>query len=233
MKERGRLTLGLRPHWATAVLVVQAFFVGCDRLDMYDQPRYKPLAASDFFADGLSARPRVEGTVARGQLRDDEPFYTGKESGTLVSRIPPATYRAIYYRDPRQFVQPLDQTETAELLLALMKRGRERFDIHCSVCHGRTGDGEGMIVRRGFRKPPSLHIERLCNAPAGHFFDVVTNGFGAMPNYANRIDVTDRWAIVAYIRAMQLSQNAQFGDVPDDQRDVLSRAPAQATEAQP
>jgi mono/diheme cytochrome c family protein len=233
MKARGGWSQGSRPHCATAVLVVQAFFVGCDRLDMYDQPRYKPLAASDFFADGLSARPRVEGTVARGQLRDDEPFYTGKEAGKLLSQMPPAAYRAIYDRDPRHFDQPLDETEPAELLRALIERGRNRFDIHCSVCHGRTGDGEGMIVRRGFRKPPSLHIERLRNAPAGHFFDVVTNGFVAMPSYANRIDVDDRWAVVSYIRALQFSQDARSGDVPDDQRDVLSRAPAQPAEAQP
>lgn len=221
-----------RLYFALAELAVLTVFVGCDRLDMYDQPRYKPLAESDFFFDGLSARPHVEGTVARGQLRDDEPLYTGKKGGKLSSQIPQAAYRWVYDRNPRQFEEPPDQTEPAELSRALMTRGRERFDIYCSVCHGRTGDGDGMIVRRGFRKPPSLHIDRLRNAPAGHFFDVVTSGFGAMPSYANRIDVFDRWAIVAYVRALQFSQNARFADVPDDQRHVLSHPPNQPADEQ-
>ena len=145
--------------------------VGCDRLDMYDQPRYKPLAESDFFADGLSRSPRVEGTIARGELHDDEPLYTGKEAGILVSQIPQSVYRLRCTTNvPRQFNQPLDQTQPAELRRALLMRGRERFDIHCSVCHGRTGDGDGMIVRRGFRKPPSLHIERLRECSGGLLF---------------------------------------------------------------
>jgi len=207
--------------------------MGCDRLDMYDQPRYKPLAASDFFADGLSARPRVEGTIARGELHEDEPLYTGKEAGILVSQIPQSVYGALYDNVPRQFNHPLDQSEPAELRRALLMRGRERFDIHCSVCHGRTGDGDGMIVRRGFRKPPSYHIERLRNAPAGHFFDVITNGLGAMPSYANRIEVADRWAIVAYVRALQLSQNARINDVPADEVQVLNHLPSQPAEDQP
>jgi len=213
-----------------AVLVL---LVGCDRLDMYDQPRYKPLAASSFFDDGLSARPRVEGTVARGELRDDEPLYTGKQAGKLVSQIPRAAYRAVQNGDADRFDRSVDQAKLTELRRALIMRGRERFDIYCSVCHGRTGDGDGMIVRRGFPKPPSLHIERLQNAPAGHFFDVATNGLGAMPSYANRIDVEDRWAIVAYVRALQLSQNAQIGDVPVDQRQNLLGAQSPPTEDQP
>ena len=119
------------------------------------------------------------------------------------------------------------------LRLALLKRGRERFDIYCSVCHGRTGDGNGMIVRRGFRQPPSYHIDRLRQAPAGHFFDVMTKGIGAMPSYANRIEVGDRWAIVAYIRALQLSQNAPLDDVPADERDKLLSAMPAAKDAAP
>ncbi len=218
---------------ALGVPAVLALLVGCDRLDMYDQPRYKPLAASNFFDDGLSARPRVEGTIAQGELRDDEPLYTGKQAGQLVSQIPPAAYRAAQSGDPHRFDQPLDQAKLNELRRALLMRGRERFDIYCSVCHGRTGDGDGMIVRRGFPKPPSLHIERLQNAPAGHFFDVATNGLGAMPSYANRIDVEDRWAIVAYIRALQLSQNAQIDDVPVDQRPSLSRPQGPPADDQP
>jgi mono/diheme cytochrome c family protein len=200
---------------------------------MYDQPRYKPLAASDFFADGLSARPRVEGTIARGELHDDEPFYTGKEAGMLVTQIPQSVYDALYDNIPRQFNLAPDRSTPTELRRTLLTRGRERFDIHCSVCHGRTGDGDGMIVRRGFRKPPSYHIERLRNAPAGHFFDVITNGLGAMPSYANRIEVADRWAIVAYVRALQLSQNARINDVPADEVQVLNHLPSQPAEDQP
>ena len=218
---------------AAALPAILALVVGCDRLDMYDQPRYKPLAASDFFADGLSARPRVEGTIARGELHDDEPFYTGKEAGILASQIPQSVYGALYDNVPRQFNQPLDQTRPVDLRRALLMRGRERFDIHCSVCHGRTGDGDGMIVHRGFRKPPSYHIERLRNAPVGHFFDVITNGLGAMPSYANRIEVADRWAIVAYVRALQLSQNARINDVPADEVQVLNHLPSQPAEDQP
>jgi len=197
---------------------------GCDRLDMYDQPRYEALEASDFFADGRSARPQVEGTIARGALREDEPFYTGKEGGQLVHQIPIAAYRAIYDGSPRRFGQPYDETESADLRKALLTRGRERFDIYCSVCHGRAGDGDGMIVRRGFRRPPSYHTDRLRHAPDGHFYDVVTSGFGAMPSYASRVDVADRWAIVAYIRALQLSQNAQWDDVPVEQRGSILTA---------
>lgn len=198
---------------------------GCDRLDMYDQPRYEPLEESSFFGDGLSARPPVEGTIARGNLRDDEPFYTGKEAGKPVSRIPEAAYRATYVRDGRRFAASFDETDPAALRLALLERGRQRFDIYCSVCHGRTGDGNGMIVRRGFRKPPSYHVDRLRNAPAGHFYDVVTNGFGAMSSYASRIDPADRWAIVAYVRALQLSQNAGLDDIPPEQRAALPSLP--------
>jgi mono/diheme cytochrome c family protein len=194
---------------------------GCDRLDMYDQPRYKPLAASDFFTDGLSARPLEPGTIPRGGLHDDEAFYLGKEEGRLVSQIPAAALKAVYDRDFRRSGQSFEEVDAVELRRALIMRGRERYEIFCAVCHGRTGDGTGMIVRRGFRAPPSYHIDRLREAPAGHYFDVMTNGFGAMASYANRIEVADRWAIVAYIRALQLSQNAPLDDVPDDERNKL------------
>ena len=174
---------------------------GCDMLDMYDEPRYEPLEASEFFADGGSSRQLVEGTVPRGWLREDEALYTGKLNGEFVSKLP----------------VPVDRK--------LFERGQERFNIYCSVCHSRTGDGDGMIVRRGFRRPPSLvRTERLLKAPAGHFFDVMTNGFGAMPSYANRIEPADRWAIVAYIRALQLGQNARIEDVPEDSRQELEEA---------
>ncbi len=157
---------------------------------MADQPRYKPLAKSSFFGDGRSARPLVEGTVARGHLLADEHFSFGKSGGALVRTFPfPVT-------------------------LEVLQRGRERYDIFCAVCHGRAGNGDGMVVRRGFRPPPSFHIERLREAPVGHFFDVISNGFGAMPDYAEQIPAKDRWAITAYIRALQLSQNARLEDVP-------------------
>jgi mono/diheme cytochrome c family protein len=164
---------------------------------MHDQPKYTPLRASSFFADGRSARPVVAGTVARGQLRDDALLYTGKLNGAVATTFP----------------LPLDA--------ALMARGRERFDIFCAPCHGRTGVGDGMVVRRGYRRPPSLQEERLRNAPVGHFFDVITNGFGAMPDYATQIGVHDRWAIVAYTRALQLAGHATIGDVPPAERERL------------
>jgi mono/diheme cytochrome c family protein len=174
--------------------------LGC-RQDMHDQPRYKPLASSSFFGDHRSARPLVEGTVARGQLRDDEHLYEGKIDGQLAESFP----------------FPV----TAEVLA----RGRERFDIYCAPCHSRIGDGNGMVVQRGYRQAQSLHIERLRNERVGYFFDVITRGFGAMPDYASQIPVRDRWAIVAYVRALQLSQSATLADVPAARRAELERGP--------
>jgi mono/diheme cytochrome c family protein len=208
-----------------------ALCLGCDRLDMYDEPRYEPLEASDFFDDGLSARPHLEGTVARGHLRDDQALYTGKSGGKLASQIPDSAYRLLYDRHPERFNGPFDDLQPVELRRALLERGQQRFNIFCSVCHGRTGKGDGMVVQRGFRKPPSYHGDetngdRLRSAPSGHFFDVVTNGFGAMPSFANRIDVEDRWAIVAYIRALQLSRNARVEDVPEDHLPLPSEGPS-------
>jgi hypothetical protein len=159
---------------------------------MHDQPRYEPLEASSFFADGRASRPLVPGTVARGQLRTDTHFYLGKVDGALVDALPLPVTRP------------------------LLERGRERYDIYCSPCHDRLGSGQGMIVRRGFRRPPSLHIDRLREAPIGHFFDVISNGFGVMTDYAAQVTPPDRWAIAAYIRALQLSQHAQLADVPAD-----------------
>jgi mono/diheme cytochrome c family protein len=170
---------------------------GACRQKMDDQPRYEPLEASRFFPDGQSARPRVPGAVARGELREDAALYTGQVGGRPVDALP----------------VPI----TAELLA----RGRERYDIYCSPCHDRVGSGRGMIVRRGYRQPPSLHLDRLRQAPAGHFFDVATNGFGAMPAYAAQVPVRDRWAIVAYVRALQRSQHATLADVPPAERRLL------------
>jgi mono/diheme cytochrome c family protein len=170
---------------------VLALLLACRR-DMQDQPRYKPLAASSFFQDGRSARPAVAGTVARGQL-DDEALAGDPNSDRL----------------------PMPVTA------ALLDRGEQRYDIYCSPCHDRVGNGQGMVVRRGFQMPPSLHIDRLRQAPAGHVFDVVTNGLGAMPSYASQIPARDRWAIVAYVRALQRSQHASVTDVPQEERSRL------------
>jgi mono/diheme cytochrome c family protein len=184
--------------WGWLALCV-LLIAGC-RQRMTDQPKYKPYAASSFFEDGRSARPLVEGTVARGYLQADELFYTGKIAGKVADVMPFAVTRQ------------------------LLERGQERFNIYCSPCHDRVGTGQGMVVRRGFRRPPSYHIDRLRTAPIGHFFDAMTNGFGAMPDYAAQIKPHDRWAIAAYIRALQLSQHAKLADVPADARQQLQKA---------
>lgn len=183
--------------------VTVLFSAGC-RQDMQDQPKYIPLRPSDFFSDGRSERPLVEGTVARGHLEDDTLLYTGKgPDGKFSNDFPFSVTKAV------------------------LERGQQRFDIYCSPCHDRLGDGDGRIVRRGFRHPPSYHIDRLREAPNGYVFDVITNGFGAMPDYAAQIQPNDRWAIVAYIRALQLSQNASINDVPADARAQLNQGGAQ------
>jgi mono/diheme cytochrome c family protein len=174
---------------------------GC-RDDMHNQPRYKPLAASEFFADHRSERPEIEGTVARGHLRIDSARYTGKFNG----------------EDIDQFPIPITRAD--------IERGRERFNIYCTPCHGRLGDGNGMVVLRGYRQAASYYSDKLLKAPVGHFFDVMTNGFGAMPSYASRVQPDDRWRIVAYIRALQLSESAKLSDVPADQRQNLKLEPA-------
>jgi len=185
---------------------------GC-RQDMHDQPKYIPLRPSDFFADGRSARPLTEGTVAQGQLNEDALFYTGKGPDGKPSN---------------QFPIPV----TKELIL----RGEGRFNIYCTPCHDRTGSGDGMIVRRGYRRPPTYHSDRMREQPNGYYYDVITNGFGAMPDYAAQIEPRDRWAIVAYIRALQLSQQSSINDVPSDARGKLgppNAAPNQAAPATP
>jgi len=179
-----------------AVLLLAMASVAC-RDDMHNQPKYKPLRASDFFGDRRSARPAIEDTVARGYLRIDEARYTGKVAGTDVD----------YF--------PWKMTKDDIVL------GEYRFNIYCSPCHSRLGDGNGLIVQRGYRHAASYHTAKLIAAPAGHFFDVITNGYGAMPSYASRIPVDDRWRIIAYIRALQLSQAAKVDDVPADIRQKL------------
>ena len=176
-----------------AAAVILTALAGCHG-DMYDQPRYDPLEKSDFFADGRASRPVVAGAIARGDLRDDESFYTGKKDGKLVDKPP------------------------VEINQALVERGRERFNIFCTPCHGRAGYGDGMIVRRGFRQPPTYHSDRLRGVPIGHFFDVMTNGFATMPDYAEQIPVRDRWAIAVYVRALQLSQYSNLDELDESER---------------
>ena len=176
---------------------------------MHDQPRFRPLRRSDFYEDGRSSRPLVAGTVARGHLRQDAYFYTG-----MVGKDPGTTL-------------PIAATE------AVLRRGQERFNIYCAPCHGRLGDGNGMVPQRGYRRPPSYHSDNLRSAPIGHFFDVMTNGFGAMPDYAQQVQPADRWAIAAYIRVLQWSQHAPLADVPAEERDRLGQPPAATGGRQP
>ena len=199
---RGDLALAL----GTAALLT----LGC-RQDMHDQPRYEPLEASKFFADGMASRQLPEGTVARGHLGEDVAFATGKDAaGNVVAELPvPATKQ-------------------------LLERGHQRFDVFCSPCHGRLGDGHGMAVRRGFKQPPSFHDDRLRDSPVGYYFDVMTHGFGVMPSYAASIPPEDRWAIAAYLRVLQLSQRAHLADLePADRAAVEQAASAPPTAEAP
>jgi mono/diheme cytochrome c family protein len=184
--------------WVGAVLLLA--LAGC-RNDMHDQPRYKPLAESDFFSDHRAARPAIEGTVARGHLRIDEARYTGKIGGEDIDLFP----------------IPITKAD--------IERGQTRFNIYCTPCHGRLGDGNGMVVLRGYRQAATYYSDKLMKAPVGHFFDVITNGFGAMPSYASRLDADDRWRVIAYIRALQLSESAKLTDVPADKRQDLPVEP--------
>ncbi len=199
----GTLALPVKPSSTAiyyALFLLLALTSAC-RIDMHVQPRINPLARSDFFADQRGARLPVEGTVARGQLHEDTYFYTGKIGNN------PGDYMPF----------PVDK--------GVLDRGRERFNIYCAPCHSRVGDGNGFVPSRGFtRRPPSYHIPRLQKAPLGYFYDVITNGFGIMPDYASQIPPQDRWSIVAYIRALQLSQNATMADVPTGQK-VPSQPP--------
>ncbi|MBA4106529.1 MAG: quinol:cytochrome C oxidoreductase [Pirellula sp.] len=190
--------------WSPAIAALALIaLVGCHR-DMYDQPRLEPLEKNTFFDDGRASRPLVEGVVEYGAIPPDSVILTGKVNGQLTDELPP------------EF----------KLDAALLKRGEQRFNVFCSNCHGLSGDGDGMIVLRGYRKPPTYHSERLRGTPIGHFFDVATNGFGVMPSYASQIPVEDRWAIAAYIRALQLTQYAKLDDLPEAERQQLENQPA-------
>lgn len=195
-RRNGRPGVGRVVMVCTAVL----FVAGC-RQDMHDTPRYEAFEASDQFADGSAARIAPAGTVARGLLREDEALYSGKIDGQTVDAIPFA-------------VTHVD-----------LARGQERYTIFCTPCHGQLGDGNGMVVQRGLRQAASYHQDRLRAERMGYFFDVITNGFGAMQGYAEQVPVRDRWLIVAYIRALQYSQNASLDDVLPDRRGQLGDAP--------
>jgi mono/diheme cytochrome c family protein len=186
---------------ATGLLLSLAVLPGC-RSEMYDQARYEPYEATEFFADGTSARPLVAGTIPRRDPREQgnvphELFTTGKTAGQLTESLP----------------FPVDK--------AVLERGQDRYRIFCTPCHGELGDGRGMIVRRGFNAPPSFHGDELRKQPVGHYFDVMTRGHGTMYSYASRIGARDRWQIAAYIRALQLSQHAPAGELPLADRDRL------------
>lgn len=175
------------------------FLCGC-RPDMANQPKAKPLSQSEFFANGTSARQPPPDTVPFQEPRSNSAFYTGLTNGTYVTQLP------------------------IKLTPELLKRGRERFEAICSECHDRTGSGNGIVVQRGFPQPPSFHVDRLRNAPIGHFYDVISNGYGVMYSYAARVDPEDRWAIAAYIRALQFSHNAKPSDVDPAERAKLEAA---------
>ena len=195
-RERSRIFLG-------CLALLALFLTAACRQDMHDQPKYIPLRPSDFFEDGRSSRPLPANTVARGHLDEDAALYSGKgPDGKFVDTFP----------------FPV----TKEVLL----RGQQRYNIYCSPCHDRMGNGLGMVVRRGFRRPPSYHIDRLRQVPNGYIFDVITNGFGAMPDYSAQIQPADRWAIVAYERALQLAQQATVNDVPAEARAQLGQGGA-------
>ncbi len=170
---------------------------------MHDQPRFEPLQKSDFFPDGRSARAIPANTVARGHLDDLQPQSTGVKAGEYLDAVP----------------KPLSP--------AFMQRGRERFDVFCSPCHGRLGDGNGMAAQRGVRWPPSFHTDRARRLPVGYIFAVITHGFGGMPDYSDQIPADDRWAIIAYLRALQFSRTGTVNDVPPDRRASISSLGAQ------
>jgi len=201
-RERGGGVTLRRGAVPLLIVAVSLLTAGC-RQDMHDQPSIKPLGENAFFADGSGARPLPAHTVARGELRDNAPFYTGQAAdGSLLTELP----------------MPL----TRDVLV----RGRERFNIFCSPCHGRTAEGDGMVVRRGYKKPPSFHVDRLRNAPVAYFFYIMTNGFGVMPSYAAQVPAEDRWAIAAYVRTLQLSQHFDASRLSAEERARLTESAA-------
>lgn len=191
-----------------ALLIFAFSFATACRYDMQDQPRYKAYKESQFFSDKKAMREPVEGTVARGQLREDKAFWTGKKENAdpniQVQTTTDASGNTLVSSFPND-IEKIPVPVTAELV----NRGQERYNIYCIACHGAVGNGDGMVVRRGYPQPPTYHDDRLRNAPDGHFFDVMTNGWGKMNSYASQVPAADRWAIVAYIRALQVGQSPE------------------------
>ena len=194
-RREARFARGGRLALAAALLLATS---AC-RQDMHNTPTGQPLRESLFVKGASTSRLPVDGTVARGTLQDDAAFFTGKDGGAATNALP------------------------FPLTAAVLDRGEQRFNIYCAPCHGVSGRGDGMIVRRGYRQPPSFHVDRLQTAPLGHFYDVMTNGFGAMPDYRAQIAPRDRWAIAAYLRALQLSQHATAADIPAEERQKLAQ----------
>jgi mono/diheme cytochrome c family protein len=200
--------LNIDPRRAAAIALAALSLAAC-RQDMHDQPKLEPYEASTFFADGMASRQPVAGTVARGQLNEDAVFFTGKQGeNAFVAELPVAVDRA------------------------LLLRGRERYEIYCGACHGRLGDGQGMVARRGFKQPPSFHSERLVQQPVGYYFDVMTRGFGVMPPY-NHVPAADRWAIAAYLRVLQQSQRMHLAELPAEDRQALAALSAAGAPGSP
>ena len=185
------------PYFLSAALAL--ILLGC-RQEMRDDSRLKPYQETPFFADRNSSRPLVSGVVPRGEVHTDDFFYAGEVNGHLVRGFPSA------------------------VTLEELNKGRERYNIYCAVCHGVTGVGDGSIVQRGFPRPPSFHEQWLRDAPEGHFFYVITHGYGVMYSYASRVEPSERWAIIAYIRALQLARDATDKDVPPEEWTHLSTA---------
>ena len=220
---------------------VRCLLLGCVLLtgcgqEMAQQPSYRPLRPSSFFEDGMASRPLVKGTVARGQLREDVHLNTGKMPADAQTRSKALGIIGGGVDNPvGATAWAFEQTLYADsfpfsITWPVLERGQERFNIYCAVCHDRAGTGNGMVVQRGFTRPPSYHTDlsrgfrlrgidiKLRDVPVGYYFDVITRGFGAMPDYAEQVEVKDRWAIIAYIRALQLSQHATIADVQDEQQ---------------
>jgi len=193
-------------RFAVFLLPAALVVIGC-RQDMHDQPKLEPLEASTFFSNGMSSREWVEGTVARGQLREDKLLYTGlTEDDKFADELP------------------------MELDRELLERGRNRFEAFCSPCHGRVGNGQGMVVQRGFKHPKSFHEDRLRQIAVGYFFSVMTNGFGEMSSYAVQLSPEDRWAVAAYLRALQLSQKAPVDELSADDMQRLEQAATEGSD---
>lgn len=246
---RPLLRFSVSPRRRVFCLLLAAYCLlaaaGCRR-DMQDQPKMKPYRQSTFFRDGLSTRPPIDGTIARGFLKTDTEFFTGKKAGkggsatagTAASQSPAeptagsqsgTTATAGAATAPTGAAAYPDDVEVFPIAVTAetVARGKERYEIFCSACHGLTGNGDGMIVRRGFRRAASFNDDRLRQAPVGHFFDAITNGWGAMPSYAPQIPPQDRWAIVAYIRALQLAQEGQTQTAATPGAAAPSASPAQ------